>query len=112
MDVDQLLKTVDPNLRALAQGLRRVIEKAAPELHEMVKWGNPVYVANGKNAVCIMVYKDHVNLGFFMGAKMKSERLEGTGKGLRHVKVRSLGDIDEGEFSRLLKGAVVLTEQG
>jgi hypothetical protein len=34
-----------------------------------------------------MIYKDHVNLEFFQGAKMKSKRLESIGRGLRHVKV-------------------------
>jgi len=26
-----------------------------------VKWGNPAYTVDGRNAVCIMVYSDHVN---------------------------------------------------
>ena len=112
MDVDELLKSQDPQLCRLAEGVRKVIRKAAPEMHESVKWGNPTYATKGKNTACIMVYKDHVNLGFFQGAKMKSKRLEGTGKGLRHVKVRKLGDIDEKEFSRLLREAVTLAGTG
>jgi hypothetical protein len=58
-----------------------------------------------------MIYSDHVNLGFSMGAKMKSKRLEGTGEGLRHVKVRRLADIDEKELARLLKEAVSLARR-
>lgn len=85
-----------------------MIIEATPELQEFVKWGAPTYVANGKNAVCNMIYKDHVNLGFFQGARMKSKLLEGTGKGLRHVKVRRLEDIGGREFTRLFREVVEL----
>lgn len=73
--------------------------------------GAPTYVVNGKNAVCIVMYRDHVNLGFFQGARMKSKRLEGIGKGLRHVKVHRLEDIDEKEFKRLLREAIGLAKR-
>ncbi|MDV3278363.1 MAG: DUF1801 domain-containing protein [Nitrososphaerales archaeon] len=110
MDVDEMLKGVDPKLRALTQALRGTIKRALPSAVEQVKWGNPVYTVNGKNVACIMHYSDHVNLGFFMGAKLKSKKLEGTGKGLRHLKVRSKADMDEKEFGRLLKEAAALVE--
>jgi hypothetical protein len=108
--VDQLLEEADPPMRALANQLRRIIRKALPKSQELVKWGNPTYLVDGKNVVWIMVYRDHVNLGFFQGAKMKLTRLEGTGKGLRHVKVRRPGEIDEKEFTRLLVQAAVLAK--
>lgn len=110
MDVDEVLKDVDPELRALSQALRATIKKVPPKAVEQVKWGSPVYSVNGKNVACIMHYKDHVNLGFYRGAKLKSKRLEGMGKGLRHVKVRSKSDIYQKEFSRLLKEAASLVE--
>ena len=62
---------------------------------------------DGKNVAWIMIYKDRVNLGFFQGAKMKSPLLEGTGKGLRHVKVRGPGEMDEKEFTHLLVRAAL-----
>jgi hypothetical protein len=109
--VDQILKGVDPNVPQLVYGVLRVIRKAAPEMQECVKWGAPTYMVNDRNAASIMIYKDHINLGFFQGAKLKSRRLEGTGKGLRHVKVRRLEDIDEAEFSRLARQAVELAKR-
>jgi len=65
MGVDQFLKGVDPNIRRLAEGIRQMIRRAAPEMQEFVERGAPTYVVNGKNVVCIMMYKDHVNLEFF-----------------------------------------------
>jgi hypothetical protein len=110
LTVDQLLEEADPTMRSLANQLRQVVRKALPNSQELVKWGNPTYLVDGKNVAWIMVYRDHVNLGFFQGAKMKSPLLEGTGKGLRHVKVRRSGDIDEKEFTRLLVRAAVLSK--
>lgn len=77
---------------------------------ETIKWGNPTYISNGKNIAWILNYKDHVDLGFFMGAKLHSDLLEGTGKGLRHIKVRRPDDIKEEEFTRLLKDAAKLVQ--
>lgn len=105
MDVDELMKTTDSLPRDLAESVRRVVRKSIPQALEQVKWGNPVYTVKGSNVVCIMLYRDHVNLGFFQGSKLTSKRLEGTGKGLRHIKVRSKSDIDPKEFARLLRKA-------
>lgn len=108
MTVDQFMKTVDPKYRELVQEIRRIIKETLPEAQELVKWDKPTYLMSGVNVVWIMVYRDHVNLGFFQGAKLKSKRLEGTGKGLRHVKIWRREDIDPKEFSRLLKEAAEL----
>jgi hypothetical protein len=110
LTVDQLLEEADPQMWALANELRKIIHKAVPKSQELVKWRNPTYLFDGKNIAWIMVHRDHVNLGFFQGAKMKSPRLEGTGKGFRHIKVRRAGDIDEKEFTRLLVQAASLAK--
>ncbi|HEY6282784.1 MAG TPA: DUF1801 domain-containing protein [Nitrososphaerales archaeon] len=110
LTVDQLLEEADPQMRALANQLRRIIRRALPESHELVKWRNPTYLFNDKNVAWIMVHRDHVNLGFFQGVGLKSPQLEGTGKGFRHIKVRGPGDIDEKEFTRLLVQAGALAK--
>jgi hypothetical protein len=58
----------------------------------------------------IIVYRDHVDFGFFRGAELNDPKglLEGTGKGLRHIKVFSPADIKEKEFTALLKQALAL----
>lgn len=57
-----------------------------------------------------MCYADHVNLGLFLGPKLKSHRLEGTEKGLKHIKARNESEINERKFDRLLKRAAALVE--
>jgi hypothetical protein len=55
-----------------------------------------------------VLFEDHINYGLFMGARLNSKRLEGTGKGLRHVKVYEMKDVDEEEFARLARDAAKL----
>jgi hypothetical protein len=108
-DVEAFVKVVEPGKRALIEKLRAFVKSQAPQLKEQIKWGNICWI--GKSNVCwIIVYNDHVDFGFFKGAELKDPKklLEGTGKGLRHVKVRAASDIKEMEFAGLLKEAVAL----
>jgi len=107
--VELILKSLDPQRKGIAERLRSLVKKTLPDSVETVKWGNITYLLNGKNLAWILFYRDHVDFGFFMGAKLNSELLVGTGKGLRHIKVRSQSDIKESEFARLLKDASRLT---
>jgi hypothetical protein len=49
-----------------------------------------------KDGICyIGVIKDHVNLGFFHGTELADPQriLEGTGKQMRHIKIRNVSDL-------------------
>jgi hypothetical protein len=108
-DVDAFVKKIEPGKRASVEALRKFVKRAAPQLQEAIKWGNITWM--GKDNVCwIIVYKDHVDFGFFKGAELKDPKglLEGTGKGLRHIKVYASWDIKEKEYGNLLKQALAL----
>ncbi len=106
--VDELPEVVGNPRREALEKMRAIVKRALPGVVESIKWGQPVYEYRGSNVICFMIYDDHVNFGLFMGAKLKPKRLEGTGKGLRHVKVTRPDDVDEREFTRLAKGAAKL----
>lgn len=106
--VDAIIKNLNPQKKALAEKLRAIVKKTLPNAEETIKWGNITYLLDGKNLAWLLFYRDHVDLGFFMGAKLRSRLLEGTGKGLRHIKVRTPANINVPEFSRLLKQAAKL----
>ncbi len=93
--VDTYVKKLPPSTRAVVEALRRLIVAIAPHAHEDLKWGQPWYAGN-KGVCYIAAFKDHVNLGFARGAELPdpAARLEGTGKGMRHVKIRSGKEID------------------
>src|SRR5207248_2550886 len=49
-----------------------------------------------KDGICyIGVIKDHVNLGFIHGSELADPQriLEGTGKQMRHIKIRNMSDL-------------------
>ncbi len=52
-----------------------------------------------------------VDLGFYRGIELKDPKglLEGSGKGMRHIKVRTLKEIDREYFTELVKQAASLT---
>lgn len=95
----------DEKIRLLSKKIRAVVRESVPEAVETVKMGAPCYTIAGKMFASIADYSRHVNLYFFHGAKLSSKRLEGSGKGMRHIKIRETRDIDEKEFSRLLREA-------
>ena len=111
--VDQALATLAPEVRPIAEGLRRLIGSKAPELTECLKWGNPVWVGK-ENAVVLMLFTRHVNLGFFRGSELGRSfpQIVGTGKNLRHVKVRSMKDVKDPALGKMLRAAVQLDRAG
>ena len=104
-------RTLSTNPEDLAQQLRGLIRAVLPHAEEKVKWGNPTYILYGQNLVSIVAYRNHVNLQFFMGARLKSRLLTGTGKDLRHIKIANSSDIDRIELSRLLTEASLLAKR-
>jgi hypothetical protein len=108
--VDAITHKLDPVKKELAEKLRSLIKKTLPDAVATVKWGNITYTLNNQNLVWLLFYKDHLDFGFFAGAKLRSKLLEGTGKGLRHIKIRTSQDINEPEFTRLLKDAAKMAK--
>jgi hypothetical protein len=96
-DVERTINKLDPELKPIAIEFRRIVLKTLPDATEKLAWHQPVFYINGKMAICIMLYDTHLNLGFFNGAKLHSKLLEGTGKGLRHIKVRDTADVKKKE---------------
>ena len=70
---------------------------------ETVKWGNITYLLGENNLAWILIYSDHVDYGFFRGAELNSQSLEGTGKGLRHIRINDDKSLNEKEIMRLLQ---------
>jgi hypothetical protein len=102
-----IVNTPEPN-KSILGALRILIFDAVPEAVEEFKWNRPVYSHNTDFAY-IVATKKHVNFGFSQFDKIKNptDKLEGTGKTMRHVKLRSLEDIDASLFKAWLKDMTV-----
>ena len=85
--------------------LRSLIFEAMPEVKEEFKWSRPVYYR--KELLCYLLSnKNYVTIGFYKGALELPDpkgKLEGSGKEMRHLKVRSLEDLDQEELVLWLK---------
>ena len=106
--VGEIVGSLDQEQKEIVAKLRSLVKRVFPEIVETVKWGNITYLMGGENLAWIIIYRDHVDFGFFRGAELESKLLEGTGKGLRHIKIRSSNEIDEKEVVGILKRAVGL----
>lgn len=69
------------------RSLVKLVTDAAPLATPHIKWGQPVFVANGPFAF-VKPAKNHVTIGFWRGADLKDPKgvLEGDGVRMKHLK--------------------------
>ena len=99
-------------MQGIAGALRKLVLEADPNLSEVIKWGNPTYEKMG--LVCYLAAnKGYISLGFFNGASLTDPegRIEGTGKKMRHVKVRGLEDVRPEQYASWVREAVALDQR-
>ena len=102
--IDAYLQTKNPELKVLANELRRVVRKTAPESREAVNaWGVPTFDFHGPFCI-LMVGKNHVTFGFTRGTSLGDPAglLEGTGKNLRHVKLKTAEQLRDANLRQLI----------
>jgi hypothetical protein len=100
-----------PKTRAVLRALRKFVKTAAPRLVEAVKWGNGCWLL-AESPICFAhVEPDHVQFGFFYGARLldPQELLQGSAKYVRHVKLRKPSDLDASALKAFLKDAMART---
>jgi hypothetical protein len=104
---DLYLADQSPKNRTLIRALRRFVKRVAPKLQESVKWGNGCWVKGTAPVAYIYSAPGYVQFGFFHGSALADPRglLEGEGQYVRHIKVRTVEDIDEVAFAALLRQA-------
>lgn len=94
--------------RPVIRALRAFVKRTAPKLVEAVKWGNGCWVKGKVPVAYVYSAPDDVQFGFFMGSALKDPKklLEGSGRYVRHIKVRKPSDIDPRAFAALLRQAI------
>jgi hypothetical protein len=93
---DRILDGNAPEVVATAHALRAAVEAAMPDVVEQVDFGNGLLAFGRSRAMrdllfAIIPHKAHVNLQLADGVDLPNPDglIEGTGKRIRHVKVRS-----------------------
>ena len=99
------------HVQEISERLRQLILEVYPDVVE-VPWPKQKIIGYGvgpkkmSEHFCYLgIYQNHVNLGFYYGAELIDPEalMEGTGKKLRHVKVRDVGEIGRASLRDLLK---------
>lgn len=84
------MKARDGELGAIAKHWFEVMRKCGDEVQELLHDGCPVACLGDAPFAYVNVFTSHVNVGFFNGTALQDPAalLQGTGKFMRHVKLR------------------------
>ena len=97
----------------VAKAVRALVKKTVKGGEEYVNpWKIPSFDSNGP-LCCFMVGKEHVTFAFLRGAALADPQklLEGTGKGVRHVKLRGVADVMRPGVKKLIAEAARLNKK-
>ena len=85
----------------------RADRECGDDVRELMHDGCPVACVNDAAFGYVNTFRSHVNVGFFNGAALRdpSGLLEGTGKRMRHVKLKPGFDIDSSSLTALIDDA-------
>ena len=94
-------------LGAIARRWFEVMRGCGDDVRELLHDGHPTACVGDAAFAYVNAFRAHVNVGFFRGAEIADpERLlEGTGKFMRHVKLRSEHDINVTALTKLIETA-------
>lgn len=117
-DVDQLLGNYDAEVKEIALRARDLIRKLVPKAEEKVYFGWRIisFSLDGKMSGQFCSFspgRNYVNLYFMQGTSLDDPKqlLEGTGKNMRHVKLREVSDLKNAALKELIKMAASFQQQ-
>jgi hypothetical protein len=84
-----------------------VMRKCGGDVRELLHDGHPTACVADAAFAYVNAFGTHVNVGFFRGAEIPDPKglLEGTGKFMRHVKLRPGNDLDAKSLMKLIDTA-------
>src|SRR5580698_6478590 len=105
--IDAWMKTHAGELVAIAHQWFEVMRKCGDEVRELLHDGCPVACLGDAPFGYVNAFTSHVNVGFFHGAALRdpARLLQGTGKFMRHVKLRAGVPTNEAALTKLIEAA-------
>jgi hypothetical protein len=94
-------------LGAIARRWFEVMRGCGDDVRELLHDGHPTACVGDAGFGYVNVFKAHVDVGFFRGAEIadRGGLLEGSGKFMRHVKLRPGRDVDAAALRNLIEVA-------
>jgi hypothetical protein len=111
---EQVLEAASAKTRPVADALYALLLRTHPKANQLA-WPKQRIISFGwgpkkmsEHYAYLGIQSAHVNLGFYMSAHLdaSSNLLEGTGKNLRHIKLRSLEEVNSPAVKSLLLAAM------
>jgi hypothetical protein len=114
-EIDRFLEAYRPDIRDLTNQVRALIASVSPDADENLKSGwKVIWYGFGPKMpdqfAVVMPTRNHVGLGFAYGSDLPDPKgkLEGSGKRMRHVKLRTAADVADPAIAALVRAQVAL----
>ena len=100
-------------LGAIARRWFEVMRGCGDDVRELLHDGHPTACVGEAAFGYVNQFTAHVNVGFFRGAAIPDPEslLEGTGKNMRHVKVRKIEDLQRSGMRELILAVAELNRK-
>jgi hypothetical protein len=111
---DEAISGTSSQVEEMARQLRKLIIEIYPDVVE-VPWPTQKIVGYGvgpkkmsEHFCYIAAQREYVNLGFYYGAILPDPKglLEGTGKNLRHIKVKEVGIVAQPAVRQMIQDSL------
>jgi hypothetical protein len=105
--IDAWMKQHTGELGAIARRWFEVMRNCGDEVRELVHDGCPVACLGDAPFAYVNVFTQHVNVGFFQAASLPdpARLLQGTGKFMRHVKLKPGTPTNSAALNALIEAA-------
>ena len=105
--IDAWMREHPGELGAIARRWFAVMRACGDDVTELLHDGHPTACVGDAAFGYVNAFKAHVNVGFFRGAELADPvgLLEGTGKFMRHVKLRPQRKVDATALTQLIEAA-------
>ena len=105
--IDHWMKERSGELGAIARRWFEVMRKCGDEVRELLHDGCPTACLGDVPFGYVNVFTSHVNVGFFQGASLPDPAglLQGKGRFMRHVKLRTGEAANDAALSELIDAA-------
>ena len=105
--IENWMKHHSDELGTVATYWFKIMRECGEDVRETLHDGYPTACVGDAAFAYVGAFKAHVNVGFFCGAELSDPKtlLEGTGKYMRHVKIKPGLDVDDPELRKLIHRA-------
>ncbi|MEO8027025.1 MAG: DUF1801 domain-containing protein [Bryobacteraceae bacterium] len=104
----QYLEDKDPEMVRIARGVQKLVRSVEPGMKQTMNSWNIPMIEKADGPFCLFrVAKAHVSLMFTRATSLPDPQglLEGTGKNMRHVKLKTMADLKREGLRELVVAA-------